>query len=82
MAILAQKFDHFCLYLPKAVKYDTKVKVLSNKATGFYVKLIGCSILKYRNDHFNYLQNSLRLPSPLGVNYPWGGKLSQNSLVM
>ena len=47
VAIFAQKFDHFCLYLPEVLidvlKHGTKVKVLLNKTN---LKLIGNSILK------------------------------------
>ena len=39
MAIFAQKFDHFCPYLPEALidmlKHDIKVKALLNETTLF-----------------------------------------------
>ena len=47
MAIFAQKFDRFCLYLSEAlinlVKYGTEIKILLNKIT---LKLIGDFIPK------------------------------------
>ena len=50
MAIFAQKFDHFRLYLLEALinllKHGTKIKILLNETTWFYLKLIGDFIPK------------------------------------
>ena len=39
MAIFAQKFDHFCLYLPEALinvlKHGTNIKIFLNETTWF-----------------------------------------------
>ena len=86
MAIFAHKFDHFCLYLPEALidmlKHDTKVKVLLNETTWFLfeVNTVGTSVLELRL--FVLSLKFSEFTCPWGVNYPWGGKLSQNSSVI
>ena len=57
------------------VKHGTKVKVLLNETTlGFYLKLIGNSILKLQL--LLLAAKFFEFTCPWGVNYSWGGKLS------